>query len=64
MKLTELKEKIDAALKLHDDYDVKILVEDYMDYHTLDADEVNIDPGKFNFNISINITRLIDDYYT
>ena len=43
MKLTELKDKIDEALKLHNDYDVKVNHEE--------IDECGIDPGRFNFNI-------------
>ena len=46
MKLTELKEKIDEALKLHDDYDIKINYEE--------IDECGIDSGRFNFNIYVN----------
>ncbi len=43
MKLTELKSSIDAALRLHDDYDVKV--------NCKELDECRIDPGRFNFNI-------------
>jgi Zn finger protein HypA/HybF involved in hydrogenase expression len=43
MKLTELKNKIDEALRLQDDYDVKV--------NYKEIDECNIDDGRFNFNI-------------
>lgn len=62
MKLTELKDKIDAALKLHDDYDVKIIAEDFMEYHTFDPDNIGIDEGRFNFNIYVDIKEIIHIY--
>jgi len=46
MKLIELKNKIDEALKLHDDYDVKVNHEE--------IDECGIDSGRFNFNIFVD----------
>ena len=48
MKLTELRNQIDEALKLHDDYDVKIVLED-----VTDIEDIGIDPGRFNFNIYV-----------
>ncbi len=60
MKLTELKKKIDAALKLHDDYDVRIIAKSFADSHILDLDEAGIDRGRFNFDLYINVVDLLD----
>ena len=62
MKLTELKEKIDEALKLHDDYDVRIVTRAFAQDHMLDLDEASIDLGRFNFDLYINVVDLIDSY--
>ncbi len=62
MKLTELKEKIDEALKLHDDYDVRIVAEAFAQDHMLDLDGANIDRDRFNFDLYINVVDLIDSY--
>lgn len=55
MKLTELKKKIDEALKLHSNYNVKIV--------TGDVFESNIDSGRFNFNIHVDVSSLRCDEY-
>jgi len=47
MKLTELKNKIDEALKLHDDYDVKIL--------TGKVPDCSISSDRSDFNIHIDV---------
>jgi len=55
MKLTELKRCIDEALKLHDDYDVKV-----------NCKEINgcgVDSGRFNFNIHIDISLALCNEY-
>jgi len=54
MKLTELKNKIDVALKLHDDYDVKIITTD----EVLEIEDCGIDGGKFNFCIEVDIPAI------
>jgi len=46
MLLTELKEKIDDALKLHQDYEVKV--------NETEIDECGIDSSRFNFNIFVD----------
>lgn len=46
MKLTELKNSIDEALRQHSDYDVVV--------NGLDIEDCGIDSGRFNFNIEVN----------
>ena len=61
MKLTELKRCIDEALKLHDDYDVRILTDDWNDSIIVDG---RIDSGRFNFNIHVDVTSVLcEDYH-
>jgi len=47
MKLTEIKNSINEALRLQDDYDVRIITED----GSVDKMECGVDSGRFNFNI-------------
>ena len=54
MKLTELKNSIDEALKQHSDYDVVI--------DGLDIEGCGVDLGRFNFNIGIDGFKC-DEYH-
>ena len=60
MKLTELKEKINEALKLNDDYDVRILTDDWNDSIIVDG---RIDSGRFYFNIHVDVTSVLCEGY-
>lgn len=62
MKLTELRDKINEALRLHDNYGVKIIAENFIEDHILEIDTVGIAVGRFNFHIRTDITSLIDSY--
>jgi len=57
MKLTKLKNKIDEALKLHDDYDVKIITDDEI----LEIEDCGIDSGRFNFNIEVDVPVVYEE---
>lgn len=57
MKLTELKEKIDEALRLHDDYDVRILTGD--DFDETKVIDGEIDSGRFYFNIYVDLSSVL-----
>ena len=52
MKLTELKDSINEALKLHDDYDIRILTDEV--HVEIEAVRSGIDSGRFCFNIYVN----------
>ena len=62
MKLTELRDKINEALKMNDDYEVKIVAEAFSQNHILDIDDAGIDRDRFNFNLCINVVDMIDSY--
>lgn len=57
MKLTELKNKIDEALRQHDDYDVRITTDDNFDEAKVVDGE--IDSGRFYFNIHIDVSSVL-----
>ena len=59
MKLTELKNKIDEALRLHDDYDVVITTDD----NILDIEECGVDSGRFNFNVELDASVVCEEYH-
>lgn len=61
MKLTELKKKIDEALKIHDDYDVKIITEDDFDRCIDEPDDCGVDPGRFIFYIHVDVSIIREE---
>lgn len=55
MKLTELKNSIDEALRYQSDYDVVI--------NGLDIEGCGISPDRFNFNIEMNKYLMCEEYH-